>query len=337
MGAPTDLQSVGLLELLEIDERRVLVFDLTSPNKTVPIYSNPRQRELQSEGVRLGSIGKAGLLEETSRDNDFQEFTTWAISASANGALLCHTFYGIEWAGQTIRGRWRIIFGNVAPLVGEWQPFERSEPEKRPSMMRVKAVQSSDLDVPQNSLERQLEAFRVHRGHTMSVFPVAQGNEDLKEKREISDPKLGPFDFTAPDPPIGLSAHIRFFLRFDWAATDLGPIDSWSIELRRMVNLLLSDPRSAAMYWGPNRIMMYNEAYVAVTGQKHPGMMGKPFLQAWEEIADDFKPGFDKAYETGVATTMNEALFYIDRHGYLEETYYSISMIPFSTNEGIAL
>jgi PAS domain-containing protein len=63
-----------------------------------------------------------------------------------------------------------------------------------------------------------------------------------------------------------------------------------------MVNLMLSDLRAVALYWGPQRIMLCNEAYIAATGQKHPGMMGKPFTEAWEEIAVAFKRQFEKAY-----------------------------------------
>ncbi|KAF7856288.1 hypothetical protein EAF04_009816 [Stromatinia cepivora] len=97
-----------------------------------------------------------------------------------------------------------------------------------------------------------------------------------------------------------------------------------------MCNFLMSDPRSAAMYWGQSRVMIYNEPYVSVTGQKHPAMMGKPFLEAWPEVEGVFKNIFDKAYETGKASIMDDARLYIERYGYLEETYFSLSILPFS-------
>ncbi|KAH7379750.1 putative histidine kinase M3YPp [Cadophora sp. MPI-SDFR-AT-0126] len=118
-------------------------------------------------------------------------------------------------------------------------------------------------------------------------------------------------------------------MEFDWASTELGPISSWGATLRRRVNFLMSDPRPAAMFWGRQRTMMYNEPYMHVTGQKHPGMMGKIFSEAWGEIEGDFIPAFEKAYTTGASTVLDDARFYIERHGYLEETYYSIAMIPF--------
>ncbi|KAE9366560.1 putative histidine kinase M3YPp [Stipitochalara longipes BDJ] len=145
---------------------------------------------------------------------------------------------------------------------------------------------------------------------------------------------IGRIDFTKPNPSFVLSPHHEFVLNFDWGSTDLGPISEWSSELRRMANILMSDPRPAAMYWGKHRTMLYNEPYVVVMGQKHPGMMGKTFSQAWAEVEGDFSPAFDTAYETGTPYLVDDARFYIDRQGYLEETYYSISIIPFSVDNG---
>lgn len=63
-------------------------------------------------------------------------------------------------------------------------------------------------------------------------------------------------------------------------------------------------------------------------------MMGKQFADAWAEVEGDFSPAFDTAYETGTSYVLDDARFYIERHGYLEETYYSISIIPFNVDDG---
>ncbi|KAH8669640.1 putative histidine kinase M3YPp [Tricladium varicosporioides] len=194
----------------------------------------------------------------------------------------------------------------------------------------------------QSSLEEQLAAFRLVREDSIPTFPSVQPRESGSEK-SIDFPRrdsikssddLGPFDITQPNPTIELSPHLRFFLDFDWGATELGPVNTWSIELRRMINFLMNDPRAAALYWGESRTIIYNEPYVLATGQRHPGMMGKTFAEAWFEVEGDFTPAFEKAAETGVSYTVDDARFYIERHGYLEETYYSISIIPFSANDG---
>jgi len=186
-----------------------------------------------------------------------------------------------------------------------------------------------------DSLEAQLSAFTLRREEEIQVFP-SPAPRDLVRKQDgnRSAEDIGRIDFTKPNPSLALSPHHEFVLNFDWGSTELGPIDEWSTELRRMANILMSDPRPAAMYWGKHRTMLYNESYVAVMGKKHPGMMGKQFSDAWSEVDGDFSPAFDTAYETGTSYLLNDARFYIDRQGYLEETYYSIAIIPFSLEDG---
>lgn len=107
---PTDLQSVGLIELLEIDERPILILDLTSPTKAAPVYINPRLRELRRQGISLGTIVGSETL-GASRNHEYPEFWAWATSALAGRALPVTTYYGMEWTGQTLRARWRVISG----------------------------------------------------------------------------------------------------------------------------------------------------------------------------------------------------------------------------------
>lgn len=101
-----------------------------------------------------------------------------------------------------------------------------------------------------------------------------------------------------------------------------------------MANFLMNDPRPAALYWGDSKVMMYNEPYVVVTGRRHPRMMGQSFENAWQEVASVFMPLFDKVTKTGLAHVEDNAPFYIERYGYFEETYYSLSVIPLHANDG---
>ena len=54
-----------------------------------------------------------------------------------------------------------------------------------------------------------------------------------------SFPDLGSHDCTRIDPPPGASPFIQLFRSIDWSATSLGPMSSWSWELRHNVNHLL--------------------------------------------------------------------------------------------------
>lgn len=147
----------------------------------------------------------------------------------------------------------------------------------------------------------------------------------------------GFFDWTRlPNSP-ALPRHIQFALSIDWASTALGPIDDWPTELRSMCNLIMASPHPAAMYWGPNLIAIYNEAYILLAGQKHPRMMGQTYREAWAEIWDSVEDVFGIAITTGQATMKDDDCLFIQRafeDGHLEETYFSWSLIPLVGADG---
>ena len=39
------------------------------------------------------------------------------------------------------------------------------------------------------------------------------------------------------------------------------------------------------LWWGPDYIQIYNDAYAPILGAKHPQQaMGKPFRECWHEV-----------------------------------------------------
>ena len=147
----------------------------------------------------------------------------------------------------------------------------------------------------------------------------------------------GFFDWTRlPNSP-ALPRHIQFARNIDWSATALGPIEEWSSDLRSMCNLIMASPHPAAMYWGEDLIAIYNEAYILLAGEKHPQLMGQSYRVAWQEIWDLVKDVFATAVSTGQATMKDDDCLFIQRSplpGYLEETYFSWSIIPLVGEDG---
>ena len=79
---------------------------------------------------------------------------------------------------------------------------------------------------------------------------------------------------------------------------------------------------------GPQKVVIYNESYVDVASTKHPTLMGSTLSRSWAEIAEDLEPAFARAETDRRATTMDDTLFFIERGGCLEETYFSFNLIP---------
>ena len=76
----------------------------------------------------------------------------------------------------------------------------------------------------------------------------------------------------------------------DWSATPLGPMDAWSPSLRMAVDIVLSSGFPMALRWGPEFILIYNDGYRLILGEKHPWALGRPAREAWAEVWPQIEP-----------------------------------------------
>jgi hypothetical protein len=78
-----------------------------------------------------------------------------------------------------------------------------------------------------------------------------------------------------------LQEHIQRLRMVDWAATSLGPFADWSYELNLLVTTLMLETRPTALFLGPDHVIVYNLAYAAVSGSRHPKILGQSIIDAW--------------------------------------------------------
>ncbi|HSS00975.1 MAG TPA: hypothetical protein VLM79_28155, partial [Kofleriaceae bacterium] len=114
----------------------------------------------------------------------------------------------------------------------------------------------------------------------------------------------------------------------DWARTPIGPIESWSPALRMMVGFLLANRFPHLLWWGPDYISIYNDAYRPVLGTKHPWALGKPVRECWSEIWHVLQPLIDTPFHGGPATWNEDIALELHRNGFLEETHFTIAYSP---------
>ncbi|KAF2716077.1 hypothetical protein K431DRAFT_316794 [Polychaeton citri CBS 116435] len=180
---------------------------------------------------------------------------------------------------------------------------------------------------------KQEDGANTNTFHDHSQHDETSTNED-DSTIPIVPSDAPSFDWTRLPITDAMPPHIRFARSVDWAVTSLGPIETWSADLRQMCNLIMASPHPAAMYWGDDLIAIYNEAYIFLAGQKHPRLMGQSYRAAWAEIWDDVKDVFDSAKLTGEATMKDDDCLFIKRTDSLEETYFSWSIIPMVGSDG---
>jgi signal transduction histidine kinase/DNA-binding response OmpR family regulator len=128
--------------------------------------------------------------------------------------------------------------------------------------------------------------------------------------------------------PVGDGEMVSLIRSFDWSRTPVGPVEHWSPTLRMMVSFLLANRFPLLLWWGPRYISIYNDAYRPVLGTKHPRALGRPVSEVWSEIWTVLKPLIDTPFEGGPATWMEDIELQINRHGFLEESHFTIAYSP---------
>ncbi len=117
----------------------------------------------------------------------------------------------------------------------------------------------------------------------------------------------------------------RLIDEFDWARTPIGPRESWPQSLRTSLSICLASRFPILIWWGPELIKLYNDAYATIIAGKHPHALGAPGREVWPEIWHIIGPMLDQVLREGTATWSDDQLLMLHRHGYPEECYFTFS------------
>jgi signal transduction histidine kinase/ActR/RegA family two-component response regulator len=120
----------------------------------------------------------------------------------------------------------------------------------------------------------------------------------------------------------------------DWSETPLGAVEQWPQSLRTSVSSCLNSRFPILLWWGKDLVKIYNDAYVPILGNKHPGALGKPGKEVWPEIWDIIGPMLEGVYLDGKATWSEDQLLLLERLGYPGEYYFTFSYSPIYDESG---
>jgi PAS domain S-box-containing protein len=120
----------------------------------------------------------------------------------------------------------------------------------------------------------------------------------------------------------------------DWAKTPVGPVESWPQSLKTALGILLKQRTAVFLFWGPEHVQFYNDAYWPILGsKKHPAAMGQRGAECWPEIWDILRPMLETVHRCE-STAVEDGLLVVDRDGYLEEGYYTYTLSPIVEETG---
>ena len=338
-----ELNSLSLQEIWDQDSRPTFLVDL-DPDYVIgdkrairPIFCNAALRQ---HDRLLDSI--TGVpdddVEPGSDATTHEEFQNWATGVSRFNdskdifPLTLH-YRNLLWTGSTIRQRWRIISGNalfqisdipkgnllsVPPPKLKSGRHNSNSPNASQSKTRSPATQTPTKEIVPT----------VPRPETPSVT-LSKNTSGSNSSVTLSAPDNIVPDWTVPHPVGTLPEHVAFARKVAWANTPLGPMRKWSIQFREIVNMMMRNAHPAALFWGEELTVIYNEAYKnEIAGNKHPELMGTGFSGPFSELWENVSPIFRECARTGHSVRREYDPLPIHRFGYLEETFFSWSITP---------
>jgi PAS domain S-box-containing protein len=114
---------------------------------------------------------------------------------------------------------------------------------------------------------------------------------------------------------------------FDWYSTPLGSIARWPQSLKTLVGLVVRSPVPMVLLWGPDGVMIYNDAYSAFAGGRHPQLLGSKVREGWPELAD-FNDNVMKVGLAGGTLAYKDQELTLHRSGKPEQVWMNLDYSP---------
>jgi hypothetical protein len=126
----------------------------------------------------------------------------------------------------------------------------------------------------------------------------------------------------------------RLMREKDWAKTSLGPPQGWPQSLRTAISILLESRFPMVVAWGSDFRFFYNDAYRVILGKtKHPFALGTPGPEIFPEVWSVVGPEFERV-RRGESFEIEDWLLPLDRNGYLENCWFTLSYSPIRDETG---
>ena len=69
----------------------------------------------------------------------------------------------------------------------------------------------------------------------------------------------------------------------DWSLTALGRLEEWPESLLGSANMMLGCAFPSLVFWGPELVQLYNDAFVPLLAERHPSGLGQTAAHCWSD------------------------------------------------------
>ena len=100
-----------------------------------------------------------------------------------------------------------------------------------------------------------------------------------------------------------------------------------------MLGFLLRSPVPMVMLWGEDGVMLYNDAYSAFAGGRHPKLLGSKVREGWPEVSD-FNDNVMRVGLAGGTLAFRDQELTLLRHGQPEQVWMNLDYSPVPGDDG---
>ncbi len=130
-----------------------------------------------------------------------------------------------------------------------------------------------------------------------------------------------------PDMAARIAAH-------RWQDTPLGAREEWPPSLRTAVQICLHSRFPMYLWWGPDQILLYNDAYAPLLGRHHPAALGRAAAAVWSRAWPDLAEQARAVLERGESTWFERGMWLLRRGGNTEQAWFTWSQSPLFDDHG---
>lgn len=250
-----EISDIGIDQLLELDPRPTFVLKPDNEHPFQPVFLNASLRSDHQLSSMILEKSKLDVLPLASKNAD-SAFKSWLAQIPAGGASPTFTCFSVTWTGYLVK---HLV------VVGGNRDVDVLVPSPSKLSLQYSIAPSHGSDAPSDSQRPLRRAVTIPED--IDSLLDSQPNPSITYFSTTGTP-----DWTVENPEGELSSHIKLVRSVDWASTPLGAMSSWSPEFRQIACLLMANPHSAAVFWGDELTVLYNQSYAErEAGSKHPG------------------------------------------------------------------
>jgi signal transduction histidine kinase len=121
----------------------------------------------------------------------------------------------------------------------------------------------------------------------------------------------------------------------DWSRTPIGAVEEWPASLRSLASALLASRNPILLFWGPELVMIYNDAFAPSLGTERDarglGARGREF---WTDVWPVIGAQLEGVMDRGESFWFENALVPIERGGVMEDAWWTYSYSPARDESG---